>query len=105
MKNMALICLALIIGLVAGCSPKSTIDTTALEKSFAQTTGDAKAILQSGISAINSRDYAVALGELNKLVVRSGLTADQTNSLNEVIQRVTTAYGFEIKDGLRTHSR
>jgi hypothetical protein len=93
-----LIVLAILIGLgvvVAavvglGCNKTWKVETGKLSDSFASAPLEVKADIQKALGAINSRDFATALGSLKKVVDTGNLTDTQKAALNDAVTDITT---------------
>lgn len=77
----------------AGCSKKSAVDTSALEKSFQSGEPAAQTTANQAVDAIKKGDYSTALSTLQKAASQAKLTSDQQQAIKDTIQQVQKAIG------------
>lgn len=81
---------ALIVA-VAGCSKKSGVNTSGLEKSFQSADPKAQTVVNQAVDSIKKADYSGALASLQKAASQAKLTPEQQQAIQDVIQQVQKA--------------
>jgi len=82
---------AAVLALVIGCGKgEATLDTKALQKSFANAESVIKASADRAVAAAKAKDYGTVLAELSKLANYEKLTPEQKQALNEMVERTRT---------------
>jgi phage shock protein A len=88
--------------ILAGCSKKTSVDTTPLEKNFASAEATIKTSADKAVSAIKSADYSGALAELKTLASQAKLTPEQQQAVKDVlaqVQQQITALAGKVSEG------
>jgi outer membrane protein assembly factor BamD (BamD/ComL family) len=86
--RIVLAVLSAVIFTVAGCSKKSSVDTSQLEKSFQSSEPAQKSNADKAVSAIKAGDYAGAMPALQSLARQAKLTPEQQQALKDVMAQV-----------------
>ena len=76
---------------LAGCSKSSSVDTSAMEKSFKSAEPATQSDADKAVAAIKSADYAGALAQLQALAAKAKLTPGQQQAIKEVTAQVQKA--------------
>ncbi len=90
MKNYKWALAAIMVATLAiiGCSKKSSVDTTPMEKSFKSAEPAAQSASDKVVTAIKAEDYPGALTQLQTLAKNTKLTPEQQQAIKDVIAQV-----------------
>jgi hypothetical protein len=87
-KLLLLWCCASLVFTISGCSKKSEVDTTKLEKSFATAEPADKSQATKVVDAVKAGDYDAALASLKNLAQQAKLTPEQKSAIQDVTDQV-----------------
>ena len=76
---------------LAGCSKKTSVDTTPLETNFKTAEPATQSSADKAVAAIKASDYPAALSELGTLAKNAKLTPEQKQAVNDVLAQVQKA--------------
>ena len=96
MKTTRMFLMAVIAATLAlvGCSKSSSVDTSAMEKSFKAAEGATQSAAEKAVAAIKSADYAGALAQLKTLAGEAKLTPEQQQAIKDVMEQVQKAITY-----------
>jgi len=81
---------------LVGCGKSGggeSVDTSALQASFASAEASVKESAEKAIAAVKSSDWAGAVTELKKLLEDAKLTAEQQHAVKDTLAKVQSAIG------------
>src|SRR5258708_27691973 len=76
---------------IAGCSKKASVDTSAMEKSFKSAEAPAQSACDKAVAAIKAEDYNGALTNLQTPAKAAKLTPEHQQAVKDVIAQVEKA--------------
>ena len=76
---------------IAGCSKKTSVDTSPMEKSFKSAEPAAQSASDKVVAAIKAEDYPGALTQLQTLAKNAKLTPEQQQAIKDVLAQVEKA--------------
>jgi hypothetical protein len=93
MKPYVGLCLAfvMIVLVFAGCSKKSSVDTTPIQNSFKDAPAAVQTSADKVVTAVKASDYPTALSELQTLASNAKLTPEQQQAVKDVMAQVQKA--------------